>query len=88
MSVDGWFGTLDALIEASSAGGVPDYLARLIFDEGELVTASMELLLRRRGAVLETHPIKGTRPRGRTETRIVNSQPSSMPTPRSVPSWR
>jgi anthranilate/para-aminobenzoate synthase component I len=69
MSVDGWFGTLDALIEASSAGGVPDYLARFVFDEGELVTASMELLLRRRGVVLETHPIKGTRPRGRSETR-------------------
>jgi len=69
MTVDGWAGTLDSLLEVSSAGGVPEYLAHLRFDEGELVTASMELLLRRRGAVLETHPIKGTRPRGRSEAR-------------------
>ncbi len=67
LTVTGWSGSLDALLEASRVGGVPEYLARLIFDEGELVTASMELLLRRRGAVLETHPIKGTRPRGRSK---------------------
>ena len=67
MTVDAWPGTSDALLEVSSVGGVPDYQARFRFDEGELVTASMELLLRRRGAVLETHPIKGTRPRGRSE---------------------
>ena len=66
MTVEGWSGTLDAVLEASRPGGVPEYLAHFIFDEGELVTASMELLLRRRGAVLETHPIKGTRPRGRS----------------------
>ena len=66
LTVDGFSITLDDLLEASCAGGIPDYLARFYFDDNELLTASMELLLRRRGSELETHPIKGTRRRGRT----------------------
>jgi para-aminobenzoate synthetase component 1 len=58
---------LSPFLRASNAGGAPDYLARLSFGEGEIVTASMELLLRRRGSLLETRPIKGTRPRGANE---------------------
>ena len=67
MTVDGISGGLDGLFQASCVGGVPDYLARFDFDECQLLTASMELLLRRRGPELETHPIKGTRPRGGTD---------------------
>jgi anthranilate/para-aminobenzoate synthase component I len=51
------------LLAAAVAGGIPEYAARLAWGESEVVCASMELLLRRRGAVLETRPIKGTRPR-------------------------
>jgi anthranilate/para-aminobenzoate synthase component I len=69
MTVDGWSGPLDAFVEAACIGGVPDYLARFHFPEGELVTASMELLLHRRGAHIETGPIKGTRGRDRSEDR-------------------
>lgn len=67
MSVEGLSGSLDAFQQASCIGGVPEYLARFSFDEGELLTASMELLLRRRGSDLETRPIKGTRRRGGSE---------------------
>lgn len=49
---------------AATVGGEPDYLARFHFEDGELLCASMELLFRRRADILETHPIKGTRPRG------------------------
>jgi len=49
---------------AASKGGQPDYLAQFHFDDGELLCASMELLIRRRSDILETRPIKGTRPRG------------------------
>ena len=52
---------------AAAKGGEPDYLARFHFDSGEVLCASMELLLRRRNDILETCPIKGTRPRGETE---------------------
>ena len=52
---------------AAAKGGEPDYLARFHFESGELLCASMELLLRRRDDILETHPIKGTRPRGETD---------------------
>jgi para-aminobenzoate synthetase component 1 len=40
-------------------------LARLA--GADVVSASPELFLRRRGSLLETRPIKGTRPRGRTQ---------------------
>lgn len=61
---DGWIGSLGGFLAAASVGVMPEYLAGLSFDGGELVCASMELLLRRRGIDLETRPIKGTRPRG------------------------
>ena len=64
LTVEGWTGALDALAAAAAVGGIPDYLASVKYDEGELVCASMELLLQRRGERLETRPIKGTRPRG------------------------
>jgi len=51
------------LLAAAVAGGRPEYAARLAWDDVEVVCASMELLLRRRDAALETRPIKGTRPR-------------------------
>ena len=62
--MDGWTGSLGAFAAAAAVGGVPDFLASVSFGEGELVCASMELLLSRRGERLETQPIKGTRPRG------------------------
>jgi anthranilate/para-aminobenzoate synthase component I len=59
-----WTRGLEPLLAAARVGGPPDYLSRLPISGGELVCASMELLLRRRGDHLETRPIKGTRPRG------------------------
>jgi len=67
MTVEGFSGSLDGFIQAACAGGVPNFLARFDVGGWELATASMELLLRRRGSRLETQPIKGTRPRGRTD---------------------
>ena len=64
LSVDGWEGSLSPLVEAAARDQPPEYLAHFDDDGGELVCASMELLLRRRGRALETRPIKGTRPRG------------------------
>ena len=66
LTVEGWEGSLGVFAEVASDGGVPDYLARIDLDGGELLCASMEMLLRRRGVELETRPIKGTRPRGTT----------------------
>jgi anthranilate/para-aminobenzoate synthase component I len=68
LTVDGWQASLGSLAAVASRGGVPDYLSRFIFDDGELLCASMELLLRRRGDRLETRPIKGTRGRGISPT--------------------
>ncbi|MDX2436382.1 MAG: anthranilate synthase component I family protein [Acidobacteriota bacterium] len=67
LTIDDSPGNMDAFAQASCVGGIPDYLARFHFGDGELMTASMELLLRRRGSELETQPIKGTRRRGRSE---------------------
>ncbi|MBD3872440.1 MAG: anthranilate synthase component I family protein [Acidobacteria bacterium] len=64
LTVEGWLGSLAVFAEAASDGGAPDYLARIDLDGGELLCASMEMLLRRRGVEIETRPIKGTRPRG------------------------
>jgi para-aminobenzoate synthetase component 1 len=55
--------SLSTFAAAAAEGGMPGYLARFHFADAELLCASMELLLRKRGNVLETHPIKGTRPR-------------------------
>ena len=66
LTVEGWQRSLGVFAEVASDGGVPDYLARIELDGGELLCASMEMLLRRRGVELETRPIKGTRPRGTT----------------------
>jgi para-aminobenzoate synthetase component 1 len=55
---------VQGFVEAASAGGVPDYLATVEAPDHEIVCASMELLLSRRGDRLVTRPIKGTRPRG------------------------
>jgi anthranilate/para-aminobenzoate synthase component I len=59
-----WSGGIEPALAAAVHGGVPPYLARLGTGAGELVCASMELLLRRSGAEVMTRPIKGTRPRG------------------------
>jgi para-aminobenzoate synthetase component 1 len=66
LTIDGSDRLLGPFAAAAAKGGEPDYLARFHFDSGELLCASMELLLRRRDDILETHPIKGTRPRGST----------------------
>jgi anthranilate synthase component 1 len=66
LTVEGTNRPLGAFAAAAARGGEPDYLARFHFDQGELLCASMELLLSRSGEVLETAPIKGTRPRGET----------------------
>ncbi|TNF80127.1 MAG: anthranilate synthase component I family protein [Acidobacteria bacterium] len=66
MTVEGRTGHLGSFAKAASKGGEPDYLARFHFGDDELLCASMEMLLRKRGNVLETCPIKGTRPRGKT----------------------
>ena len=67
-TVDRWDGGLGRFFEISSTGTVvPDYLSAFSWDGphwGELVCASMELLVSRRGTRVETRPIKGTRPRG------------------------
>jgi len=64
MTVDGFAGSLQPFADVASNGRVPDYLAHVDLGDGELLCASMEMLLRRRGEELETRPIKGTRPRG------------------------
>ena len=64
LTVEGTNRLLGPFAVAAAQGGEPDYLARFHFDDGELLCASMELLLRRRNDILETCPIKGTRPRG------------------------
>ncbi len=48
------------------AAPAPDYLSRFRGGGVDLVCASMEMLLRRRGRRVLTRPIKGTRPRGAT----------------------
>jgi anthranilate/para-aminobenzoate synthase component I len=63
LTVEGADGLLEPLAEVASKGGVPEYLATFGFAGGEVLCASMELLLSRRGDLLETAPIKGTRPR-------------------------
>ncbi len=64
LTAEGSNSLLGPFAVAAAKGGEPDYLARFHFDDGELLCASMELLLRRRNDILETCPIKGTRPRG------------------------
>lgn len=69
-TVDPWQGGLASLFDAASVGGAsPEYLSAFSWDgesPGELVCASMELLVSRQADRLETRPIKGTRPRGST----------------------
>lgn len=69
-TVDQWDGGLQRLFDAVAVGPrIPDYLSAFSWDgvcSGELVCASMELLLSSKGGRLETGPIKGTRPRGLT----------------------
>lgn len=71
-SVAPWAGGLRSLYDAASKGVQPDYLGAFSWqgrergERGELVCASMEMLLRRRGAKVVTRPIKGTRGRGQT----------------------
>jgi len=70
---------------AAAKGGEPDYLARFHFESDGLLCASMELLLRRRDDILETRPIKGTRPRGETidEDRRMAEELASDPKERA-----
>ncbi len=85
LTVEGTTRSLGPFAAAAARGGVPDYLARFHFDGGELLCASMELLLRRRGEILETSPIKGTRPRGESveEERHLAEELASDPKERA-----
>jgi len=69
-TVDRWEGGLQRLFEVASTGAaVPGFLSAFSWDgvsPGELVCASMELLVSRRHDRVETRPIKGTRQRGAT----------------------
>jgi len=65
-SVHGWRGGLAPLLAAVADSEPPEYLCWSRSGDHELVCASMEMLLRRRGRDLETAPIKGTRPRGKS----------------------
>ena len=75
-SVNRWDGGLQELFEAVAVSPVvPDYLSAFSWDglsSGELVCASMELLVSRSQERLETRPIKGTRPRGSTPEEDVS----------------
>jgi hypothetical protein len=62
-----WSGGVQPILATTVQGGAPPYLSLFFHSSGELLCASMELLLRRRGDLIETMPIKGTRPRGRDE---------------------
>ena len=53
-----------ALYARLASGHPAPYTAYLDLGEVQVVANSPELFLRRRGSHLETHPIKGTRPRG------------------------
>lgn len=64
-TVAAWPGDAAPLLAAVPAP-VPDYLSRIRGGGVDLVCASMELLVRRRGRRTWTRPIKGTRPRGAT----------------------
>jgi para-aminobenzoate synthetase component 1 len=55
-------------VELATRHPVP-HAAFLDLGDVQLVSNSPELFLRRRGARVETHPIKGTRPRGETPAR-------------------
>ena len=54
------------LYQRLRAGSPAPYAAYLDCGDHQVLSASPELFLRVRGREVETHPIKGTRPRGRT----------------------
>ncbi|NOZ95181.1 MAG: anthranilate synthase component I family protein [Acidobacteria bacterium] len=84
-TIEPWHGGLGDLLELATTGGTPPYLAWMSLGGMELACASMELLLRRRGDLLETRPIKGTRPRGsgREEDRLFALELDADPKERS-----
>ncbi|WP_051881952.1 anthranilate synthase component I family protein [Parvularcula oceani] len=57
----------ETLFARLTAGGAADYAAFLSLPEGAILSASPELFLRVEGDRVAAEPIKGTRPRGRTE---------------------
>ena len=85
LTVEGSDRLLGPFTVAAAKGGEPDYLARFHFESDWLLCASMELLLRRRDDILETRPIKGTRPRGETidEDRRMAEELASDPKERA-----
>lgn len=85
LTVEGSDRLLGPFAVAAAKGGEPDYLARFHFESDGLLCASMELLLRRRDDILETRPIKGTRPRGETldEDRRMAEELASDPKERA-----
>ena len=85
LTVEGASRSLGPFAVVAARGGEPDYLARFHFDGGELLCASMEMLLSRRDEILETRPIKGTRPRGQTveEDRRLAKELASDPKERA-----
>jgi para-aminobenzoate synthetase component 1 len=55
-----------ALYQALRCGNPAPYGAYLDFGDWQLISTSPEQFLQKKGSSLETRPIKGTRPRGRT----------------------
>jgi para-aminobenzoate synthetase component 1 len=62
----GWEGDPFALHARLRRASPAPFAALVRLGGADIVSASPELFLRRRGSLLETRPIKGTRPRGRT----------------------
>jgi para-aminobenzoate synthetase component I len=71
-----WSGDPFALYARLRASSPAPFMALLRLPGADVVSASPERFLRRRGMLLETRPIKGTRPRGRTrrEDRVLAAE--------------
>ena len=62
------------------------YMYYLDFDGLVVAGASPEMMTRTEGGTIETRPIAGTRPRGRTPEEDAAWPPSSSPTKKNAPS--
>jgi para-aminobenzoate synthetase component 1 len=66
LSADGWQGDPFALYGRLRRTSAAPFMALVRLGGADVISASPERFLSRRGAAIETRPIKGTRPRGRT----------------------
>jgi len=58
------------------------YACYLKFNDTEIISCSPELLVRRRDEIIETRPIAGTRPRGKTQNQDKNLSASLILSPK------